>query len=128
METLKATFLFDGKNWQVPISGRCKRTGKKLWRMKKVARYLTSELPTRSPDLAPLGFILWSTLKNIVYEIRLTSVDDFQRSIREDIAYLNGANFLSKANKHLEVVYRTCIHKNGGYVENFYNLLVVYIL
>ena len=74
--------------------------------------------PARSPDLTPLDFFLWGTLKEIVYKQRPTTVIEVQRCIREAIEYLNGTDFVSNAIQHCVVVYTTCITQNGGHIEN----------
>lgn len=79
----------------------------------------TISWPARSPDLTPLDFFLWGTLKDIVYKQRLTTVNELQRSIREAVAHLNQTNFVSNAIQHLEALYTTCIIQNGGHIENF---------
>lgn len=78
----------------------------------------TISWPARSPDLTPLDFFLWGTLKEIVYKQRPTTVNDVQRRIREAVAHLNETNFVSNAINHLEAVYTTCIAQNGGHIEN----------
>ncbi|KOC70354.1 hypothetical protein WH47_02857, partial [Habropoda laboriosa] len=45
--------------------------------------------PSRSPDLSPLDYFLWGTLKNKVYHEYLpTTVEDMQERIREACATL----------------------------------------
>ncbi|KAJ4426763.1 hypothetical protein ANN_26562 [Periplaneta americana] len=39
--------------------------------------------PARSPDLSPLDFFLWGTIKDNVYQNILTTPDDMQQRIRQ---------------------------------------------
>lgn len=76
--------------------------------------------PAKSPDLSPLDFYLWGTLKNKIYSENLSgNKEELKQLIKNEINYLNldetafekvRSNFLRRCFK--------CIENNGGYVEN----------
>lgn len=74
--------------------------------------------PARSPDLTPMDYFLWGTLKEIVYKQKPTTVNELRHRIQEGVNFLNGGQFVQNAISYLETVYTTCIAQNGGHIEN----------
>lgn len=74
--------------------------------------------PARSPDLTPMDFFLWGTLKDIVYKNKPSTVLEVHQRVHAAINHLNETNYVSNAIRHLEVLYTTCILQNGGHTEN----------
>lgn len=74
--------------------------------------------PPRSPDLTPLDFFLWGTIKNIVYESPSNDIDGLKQKIVDACESLRG-NILQKVTTN-EVRKRLtlCAEKGGGYVEH----------
>lgn len=73
--------------------------------------------PPRSPDLTPLDFSLWGTVKDLVYKHKPSTAQELERRIREAIQYLNETEYVRKVVMHLETLYTTCIAQNGGHIE-----------
>ena len=46
------------------------------------------EFPPRSPDLTPLLFYLWGTLKNTVYAIKPQTLEELRDQIEHAINYI----------------------------------------
>ena len=74
--------------------------------------------PPRSPDLTPMDYFLWGTLKEIVYKQKPTTVNELRRKIQEGVNFLNEGQFVQNAISYLETVYTTCIAQNGGHIQN----------
>lgn len=79
----------------------------------------TISWPPRSPDLTPMDYFLWGTLKNAVYEERPENINDMKRKIRDQINRLNGNGAVERAVRKLEARYTMCILQDGRHIENF---------
>ena len=74
--------------------------------------------PARSPDLTPLDYFLWGTIKNRVYANPATTKEDMQTRLRqalqtiepESISKATHSNFLKRVEK--------CLQVNGGHFEH----------
>lgn len=75
--------------------------------------------PARSPDLNPLDYFLWGTLKEKIYSEPVENIEQLKNEIEENVNLLNldvalfqkiRSNFIKRCLK--------CIELNGGYVEN----------
>lgn len=74
--------------------------------------------PPRSPDITPLDFYIWGTIKNMVYSTAPTTKQDLQRRVREAFRSLDAAE-IQKAT-HEEVIKRAekCLGQNGSHFEH----------
>lgn len=76
--------------------------------------------PPRSPDLNPLDFYLWGTLKEKVYSSPVLNIDDLRERVTNNMNVIKGAvetlermrfNFLRRV--------RACIEANGGHFQQY---------
>lgn len=74
--------------------------------------------PARSPDLNPLDFYVWGTLKNFVYGVNIQNVEELREriflcanDIKEQLANMNGIG-----NQLMNRV-RLCLLQQGGHFE-----------
>lgn len=74
------------------------------------------EWPPRSPDLTPLDFFLWGTIKNKVYKSRPQTIEDLRVRIRNACAEITQEQ-LRKVQRHILRRYEKCIELHGGLVE-----------
>lgn len=75
--------------------------------------------PPRSPDLNPLDFFVWGTLKNNVYRNQSNYIiEEVKVRIRDEINLLRQSGAIQRAIHSLESRYTLCISENGGYIEN----------
>lgn len=76
--------------------------------------------PPRSPDLTPLDFFLWGTLKQYIYAEGPNTLQTLQNKIISRIRELNRnpQSLLSVRTSFLKRV-RLCIQHNGGHFEQF---------
>lgn len=85
-----------------------------------IGRYGRIHWPANSPDLSPLDFFLWGTLKQNVYENSIyNNADELKECIRQAIENLRQNVHLFE-NVRNEFIKRCqlCFERNGGYVEN----------
>lgn len=75
--------------------------------------------PARSPDLSPLDFYLWGTIKNKVYTntTPLRSKDELRNRVQAAFQELDPEE-LGKATSNVEVRIRKCLNINGGHFEH----------
>jgi hypothetical protein len=77
------------------------------------------ELPPRSPDLTPLDFYLWGSLKDDVYRRKLATLDD----LRENIAMSCAAITLDTLQNVVHAAVRRlrqCLNADGGHFEHLH--------
>lgn len=89
-----------------------------LW----IGRFGQINWPARSPDLNPLDFFLWGTLKTKIYEDgEIADIDDLKNRITNAVNLLNRndewfermvLNFIKRC--------ELCIQNNGGHVEHLF--------
>lgn len=74
--------------------------------------------PPKSPDLTPLDFFLWGTLKNEVYKTQTRDMDDLKEKIRIACDHIDG-NMLHKiTNREVRKRFEKCATEGGGHIEN----------
>ncbi|EZA61385.1 hypothetical protein X777_12292 [Ooceraea biroi] len=73
--------------------------------------------PARSPDLTPLDFFLWSTIKQYVYHERIDSREELQNKIIEAFAIVT-PEMVHNTQRSLLRRARLCIECNGGHFEH----------
>lgn len=73
--------------------------------------------PARSPDLTPLDFFLWGTIKEYVYRERVNSREELQNRIVEAFASIN-EEMVRNAQENLLRRARLCVQCNGGQFEH----------
>ncbi|KAJ4452265.1 hypothetical protein ANN_03783 [Periplaneta americana] len=73
--------------------------------------------PARSPDMSPLDFFLWGTVKDGVYQNILTTPDDMQQRIRQACVSIQPATCRAVLRSFGERL-RMCINVNGHYLEH----------
>lgn len=73
--------------------------------------------PPRSPDLTPLDFYLWGTLKNMVYANPINSREELIQKITEAAQYLK--NRPAQLNGQIRTRLNLCIEKDGSHFEIF---------
>lgn len=72
--------------------------------------------PPRSPDLTPLDFFLWGTIKDKVYKEKPHSVDHLKTNIRAAVAEIRH-NTLLKVQSEILKRCQLCVQENGGHFE-----------
>lgn len=73
--------------------------------------------PARSPDLTPLDFYVWGTLKDKVYSAQIQSRE--QLLARIDIAAEEMRRTVVNLNGQIRTRLGICIEKGGGHFENY---------
>lgn len=73
--------------------------------------------PPRAPDLTPLDFYLWGTIKNKVYKTRPASLQALKDRIRNACAEISRQE-IRKVCLRVRKIYEKCIRNYGGLVED----------
>lgn len=73
--------------------------------------------PPRSPDLTPLDFYLFGSLKNSIYKNRLHTVEELQEAIENKIASIS-EDELHNVFNNLKKRVNMCIANAGGHFEH----------
>jgi hypothetical protein len=73
--------------------------------------------PARSPDLTPLDYYLWGTLKAKVYENNPHTLDELKASIIANINQISQPN-LQKVFQNMKKRIQTCLETRGGYFQH----------
>jgi len=84
-----------------------------------IGRRGTFEFPPRSPDLTPLDFYLWGTLKDVVYRKRPTLLGDLRAEIREACAAVP-INTLTAIAQSTALRCDRCLVVNGNHIEHLH--------
>lgn len=74
------------------------------------------EFPPRSPDLTPMDFFLWGTIKEKVYKSRPQTIEDLRARIRNACLEITPTQ-LRRVSNNIKKRYEKCITLNGGLVE-----------
>ncbi|XP_031333083.1 uncharacterized protein LOC116163333 [Photinus pyralis] len=74
--------------------------------------------PPRSPDLTPLDFFLFPTLKNNVFRNRLHTLDELRAAIIEELERISPET-LEKVFDNMKRRVELCREHNGGHFEQF---------
>lgn len=72
--------------------------------------------PPRSPDLTPLDFFLWGTIKDKVYKEKPYNVEDLKIKIRAAVREIRH-NTLLKVQTEILRRCQLCVQENGGHFE-----------
>lgn len=75
------------------------------------------EYPPRSPDLTPLDFYLWGTLKDVVYRQKPRTLDELRDSIVHSCANIQ-LNTLQSVVRAAVRRHRLCVDVNGDHFEH----------
>lgn len=73
--------------------------------------------PARSPDLSPLDFFLWGTLKNMVYKETVETVEELRVSILNAFASLRRRD-INRAIHNINRRINLCIEEEGNIFEH----------
>lgn len=80
----------------------------------------TIKWPPNSPDITPCDFFFWGHVKNIVYSTPCYSLDELHIRINNAVHQIqNNRNILLKIKRHIVKIFRKCIEKEGGHVEQY---------
>lgn len=80
----------------------------------------TLTFPPRSPDLTPLDFFLWGTLKQEVYKTKSNNIDHLREKILNACNIIRNADVIKKVTKkEIRQRFNLCLDHNGGYIEQF---------
>lgn len=75
--------------------------------------------PARSPDLNPLDFFFWGTLKNKVYAVEIETEDQlWQRILEASIEIRNNQESFIRVRESFAKRINTCIENDGGLIEH----------
>ena len=75
------------------------------------------EFPTRSPDLTPLDFYLWGTLKDVVYRRKLASLAVLWEEIETACAAIHVDTFVNVAQAAVRHNQK-CLDTDGNHFEH----------
>lgn len=75
--------------------------------------------PARSPDMTPMDYFLWGTLKSLVYSRPVDTEDELRRRIQTGIdALRNDDEMLQRVQFNFLRRINLCTHENGGHFEH----------
>lgn len=75
--------------------------------------------PSKSPDLTPLDFFLWGTLKNIVYKTPSLNTEHLKEKIRTACQSINRNTLRKTTERKVRQNLEKCLELEGGHIENF---------
>ena len=84
-----------------------------------IGRRGTFKLPTRSPDLTPLDFYLWGTLKDVVYRKKPATLGELRAEIIAACAAIP-INTLTKVAQSTARRCNRCLGANGNHFEDLH--------
>lgn len=70
----------------------------------------------KSPDLTPLDFYVWGTMKAKVYEQKILSREHLILRINQAAAEMRNMNV--NINRNIRIRIGECLAQNGGHFEN----------
>jgi len=73
--------------------------------------------PARSPDLTPLDFFLWSTVKHYIYRERINNREELNEKIIEAFATIT-PEMLRNTQQNLIRRAQLCLQCDGGHFEH----------
>ena len=101
-----------------PHSARCTRhILNRKYPNKWIGRGGPRSWPARSPDLTPLDFFLWGTIKEYVYRTPINNVQELRDRIDEAFATIT-PEMLQRSRENLIRRAQLCIEMNGGHFEH----------
>lgn len=74
--------------------------------------------PPKSPDLSPLDFFLWGTLKNKVYRTPSNSLEHLKEKIRSACEELSRDMLRKSSGREVRRRLEKCLEVGGGHIEN----------
>ena len=89
-----------------------------------IGRYGPVRWPPRSPDLTPLDFHEWGTLKSRVYSVPVTTREELVNRIQEQCDLMRteaGQDHLRNAVDSVRRRAHNCRQQEGGHFENLMN-------
>lgn len=75
-----------------------------------------SAWPPRSPDLTPMDFFLWGTVKSDVYSFAATTQEDMVQRIRQSFQRITPA-ILDNVRRSFRRRIMSCVAQNGQHFE-----------
>ena len=81
--------------------------------------YIKFEFPPRSPDLTPLDFYLWGTLKDVMYHKKPATLGDLRTEIRAVCAAIP-INTLTEVAQSTARRCNRCLATNGNHFEHLH--------
>lgn len=85
-----------------------------------IGRHGVIHWPAKSPDLTPMDFFLWGTIKQDIYETGVfNNMNELKECIRVKIEELNqNGDIFQRVRSNFIKRCQMCIQNGGGYVEN----------
>lgn len=74
--------------------------------------------PARSPDLNPLDYFFWGTMKDLVYSKPIENMDDLRYKITEAVQHIRAKNYSRNIKRSLLRRLRACIAAGGQHFEH----------
>lgn len=99
------------------ISLRACRVLNERYRNRWIGRGGPVHWPARSPDLTPMDFFLWGTIKQYVYRERIDNREELEGRVIEAFAIVT-PEMLRNAQQSLLQRARLCIQCDGGHFEH----------
>ncbi|CAG4981504.1 unnamed protein product [Colias eurytheme] len=84
-----------------------------------IGRFGTIVWPQRSPDLNPLDFFYWKSVKDMVYEDPITSVEQIRERVQIAAQKITKMKHASKLKRSFILRCEACITANGGRFDHF---------
>lgn len=75
------------------------------------------EWPARSPDLSPLDFFLWGSLKNKIYKENIINLEQLRANIVNSFASLERRD-IQRAVNNIRRRVNLCLRENGSHFEH----------
>lgn len=75
------------------------------------------EWPARSPDLSPLDFFLWGSLKNKIYKQNINNLEELRANILNGFASLERRD-IQRAVNNIRRRINLCLRENGSHFEH----------
>ena len=77
--------------------------------------------PPRSPDMTPLDYFLWGSLKTIVYSRPINNEEEMWERIQNAVNILkNDAELMQRVNLNFLRRINLCTYVNGGHFEQWH--------
>lgn len=74
--------------------------------------------PARAPDLTPMDYFVWGTVKEIVFKECPTTPEDMMERIRNAFQQINETNMASRVLSNFQKRIRICIQEEGRQFEH----------
>ena len=73
--------------------------------------------PARSPDLSPLDYFLWGYLKEKIFSMNHSTIQEMKQNIREILSSID-QDILAAVMRNFEKRINLCIDQSGGHFEH----------